>query len=223
MTSSGVVVIHSARLVSDGRVTEQGWVRFDGDLISAVGTGSGWQDTADLDAAELIDAEFVDAGGQWLTPGFIDIHNHGGGGAAFDGGADAIQTAMAFHTAHGSTRFVLSVVTAPLDSLEAELRGIASLMRDEHRILGSHLEGPFLDPDHRGAHNPAFLKLADPDAVDRLLEAADGTLRQITIAPELPGGMDAVRRFSSAGAAVAVGHTGADYEQTLAAFDAGAS
>jgi N-acetylglucosamine-6-phosphate deacetylase len=207
--------------VTDGAVVDAGWLLFAGSTIAATGAGDTWR--AIVADAQPGSIETVDADGAWLTPGFIDLHGHGGGGAAFDDGPDAIGTAMRMHGDHGTTRFVLSLVTAPLATLESELAVVADVARADRRILGSHLEGPFLDPGHKGAHNPALLVHPTPDSIDRLLAAADGTLRQITIAPEREGGMDAVRRFAEADVAVAVGHTGADYAQTLAAFDAGAS
>ena len=214
-------LIHSARLVTDGAVVEKGWALFDGSSIAATGAGDSWRAiVADAQPESIVE---VDADDAWLTPGFVDIHGHGGGGASFDDGPDAIRTAMALHGHHGTTRFVLSLVTASIDTLERELAAVATLARADPRVLGSHLEGPFLDPAHKGAHNPSLLVQAESDSIDRLLAAAAGTLRQITIAPELRGGMDAVRRFADEGVAVAVGHTGADFGQTLAAFDAGAS
>ena len=212
-------VIHSARLVSEGRTTRDAWVLFDGGLVAATGVGDGWVAAAAGDPAAVV----TDADGGWLTPGFIDLHGHGGGGAAFDDGADAIRTATALHQRHGTTRFVVSLVTATVPDLAERVRGVARLAAEDPRILGSHLEGPFLDVGHKGAHDPALLRSATPADIEGLLEAADGTLRQITLAPELPGGMAAVRAFAAAGVAVAVGHTGADYDQTRAAFDAGAS
>ncbi|WP_417374390.1 N-acetylglucosamine-6-phosphate deacetylase, partial [Glutamicibacter protophormiae] len=88
---------------------------------------------------------------------------------------------------------------------------------------GAHLEGPFLAPDRRGAHDPNALTIPTPDAVDALLAAGDGILRQITIAPELPHALDAIDAFTAAGVYVAVGHTGADHATASAAFDRGAS
>ncbi|MDP9026173.1 MAG: amidohydrolase family protein, partial [Actinomycetota bacterium] len=88
--------------------------------------------------------------------------------------------------------------------------------------LGSHLEGPFLAPGQRGAHNADFLREPDPDAVESLLAAAAGTLRQLTIAPELPGALEVISELAVSGVTVAVGHTEADLETTRAAFDAGA-
>ena len=212
-------VIHSARLVSEGRILHDGWVRFEDDTIAEVGTGDDWRSSVAGDRPVAV----TDADGAWLTPGFVDIHNHGGGGASFDDGEDSILTALAMHQRHGTTRFVLSLVTAPVEDLAVRLAGIAAMAADDPRILGSHLEGPFLDVGHRGAHDPALLRPSSSANIDILLGAAGGTLRQITIAPELPGGLDAVRAFTAAGVAVAVGHTAADYGQTLAAFDAGAS
>jgi N-acetylglucosamine-6-phosphate deacetylase len=211
-------VIHSARLVSEGSVRPDGWVRFEGETIAATGVGDEWR--IEIGGGDSV--VVTDAAGGWLTPGFIDIHGHGGAAASYDDGPESIGRALDLHQQHGTTRAVISLVTAPLDLLAERVGEIAELAGRDPRVLGSHLEGPFLDVGHKGAHDPALLRSATPADIDLLLDAARGTLRQITIAPELPGGMDAVRAFSSAGVAVAVGHTAADYAQTLAAFDAGA-
>ena len=206
-------VIHSARLVSSGQVVENGWVLFAGDRIAATGQG----DT--FPGGDTV----IDAAGRWLTPGFIDIHGHGGGGMAFDAGADGIRTALALHRSHGTTRSVLSLVTASLPDLERQLGAIADAAGTDPLILGSHLEGPFLADAHRGAHDPTLLRSADRGSIDRLLQAANGTLVQVTLAPELPGGMDALRQLVDASVVVAVGHCAADYDVAMAAFGAGAS
>jgi N-acetylglucosamine-6-phosphate deacetylase len=219
-------LIHSARLVSDGRVTENGWVLFDGGRIARV--GSGMPPVAEPGpVAELVEATtaetVVDARGRWLAPGFIDIHCHGAGGAAFDEGAGSIRTALAVHRAHGTTRSVLSLVTAALPDLERQLEVIAAVARSDELVLGAHLEGPFLEVEHKGAHDQRLLSSPTGSAIDRLLAAGDGRIRQITIAPELPGGMAALDRFVTAGVAVAIGHTGTDYETAREAFERGAT
>ena len=89
-------------------------------------------------------------------------------------------------------------------------------------MLGSHLEGPFLALARKGAHDPECLKDPVPELVEQLLDAADGSLRQITIAPELPHGIDAIGRFAAAGVVPAVGHCDADYDMAKRGFDAGA-
>lgn len=215
---AGSRVIHSARLVSEGRITEDAWVRSEGGLVTAVGTGAGWEE-----ADAVIDAAAEAGSGAVLTPGFVDVHGHGGGGASFDDGAEAIRTARALHRAHGTTRAVVSLVTAPLEDLERRVAEIAALTRTDADILGSHLEGPFLDPAHHGAHEPSLLRDPDTEAVARLLAAGEGTIRQVTIAPELPGGLEAIAQIVAAGAAAAIGHTSADGELAAAAFDAGAT
>lgn len=208
-------LIHSARLVTGGRVVEDGWVLFEGDRISATGQGT-------VDARHG-GTDTIDAAGRWLTPGFIDIHCHGGGGAAFDDDAGGIATALEVHRRHGTTRSVLSLVTAPLASLEHQLGVIADALAADPLVLGAHLEGPFLDAGHRGAHDPALLRAPDRGSIERLLAAGRGCIRQVTLATELPGGMTAIRQFVDAGVAVAVGHSDASYDAASAAFDAGAS
>ena len=208
-------VIHSVRLVDDGRVTDDAWVAFTDGVVAARGSGGGWR--------AVTAAETVDGAGAWLTPGFIDLHGHGGGGAAFDDGIDAIRAARNVHRAHGTTRAVLSLVTASVDDLVPRIAAIAAAADADATILGSHLEGPFLDPAHKGAHTESLLQPPDPDAIARLVEAGRDTVRQVTLAPELPGGLAAIAQFVEAGVVAAVGHTSATAETAAAAFDAGAT
>jgi N-acetylglucosamine-6-phosphate deacetylase len=208
-------VLHSARLVDGGAVTADAWVAFDDGVVTATSIDDSWR--------VLPAADVVDLAGAYLTPGFLDIHGHGGGGAAFDDGVEAIATARAVHRASGTTRAVVSLVTASIEDLCARVAAVADLAEADPTILGSHLEGPFLDVGHKGAHTAGLLRDPDAASVDALLAAGRGTVRQVTLAPELPGGVDAVRRFVEAGVAVAVGHTDATAEQTAAAFDAGAT
>lgn len=211
-------VIHSVRLIDGGTVTEDGWVAFQDGVVLRTGTGDEWRALAPGDTGVAFDGE-----GAFLAPGFVDIHGHGGGGAAFDDGAEAIRTARALHRAHGTTRAVLSLVTASVDDLADRVAVIAELAEADPTILGSHLEGPFLDPGHKGAHTESLLRAPDAAAIARLVDAGRGTVRQVTLAPELPGGLDAVSQFVAAGVAVAVGHTDATEDDAFAAFDAGAT
>lgn len=221
--SAAQTLIHSARLVTSGRVIENGWVLFDGDQVAAVGEGSRPAWPTDADPSRVSGTVTIDAGGRWLTPGFIDIHCHGGGGAVFDEDADGIATALEVHRRHGTTRSVLSLVTAPLASLEHQLGVIADTVATDPLVLGAHVEGPFLDVRQKGAHDPALLRPPDPDSIEGLLAAGRGCIRQVTLAAELPGGMAAIRQFVDAGVMVAVGHSDASYDAARAAFDAGAS
>ncbi len=206
-------LVHSVRLVDDGRVADDAWVLFEAGRVAARGTGA-QRPHAD---------EIVDGGGGCLTPGFIDIHGHGGAGAAYDDGPVAIAQGRALHRAHGTTRAVISLVTASIEDLAARAAMVADLAETDPTILGSHLEGPFLDPGHKGAHTESLLRAPDAAAVAALLEAGRGTIRQVTLAPELPGADDAIAALVTAGVAVAIGHTDADAAAAQRAIDAGAT
>lgn len=217
-SATGSLVIHSARIIDRGEIVDDGWVRIENGVVAARGTGSTW-----APADDVVDATAAAGPGALLTPGFIDIHGHGGAGASFDDGVEAIRIGRDLHRAHGTTRAVVSLVTASLESLASSVAIIADLVETDTDILGSHLEGPFLDPGHHGAHEPSLLRHPVASDVARLLEAGRGTVRQVTIAPELPGGLDAIRQIVAAGSAAAVGHTDADAAMAVAAFEAGAS
>ncbi|HEY8911879.1 N-acetylglucosamine-6-phosphate deacetylase [Lacisediminihabitans sp.] len=206
------ILFHGARKLDITGQVDDFWMLVQGEGILATGSGK------DLPPA----SETVDVAGRWMVPGFIDLHGHGGGGHAYDDGPAAIGGALAAHRAHGTTRTVLSLVANPMAQLRESLGVIADLAESDPLVLGSHLEGPFLATDRRGAHNPEFLLDPSPYRVDELLEASRGTLRQVTIAPELPNALDAIDVLVEAGVVVAVGHTDATFEGTMEAFDRGA-
>ncbi len=161
--------------------------------------------------------------GRWALPGFIDMHVHGGGGASFtDGGPDDARRAAAFHRAHGTTRIIASLVTAPIDELERRSAMLAELA-DAGVIDGIHLEGPFLSAARCGAQNPRYLTLPDVAAFTRLQASSRGWLRMITVAPELPGATEVIRAAAAAGVIAAAGHTDASAEATAEAIAAGLS
>ncbi|MBY0174634.1 N-acetylglucosamine-6-phosphate deacetylase, partial [Micrococcus luteus] len=136
-------------------------------------------------------------------------------------GAAAARAAAAAHARAGTTTVVASLVTDEVDALAAQLTALTPL-RAEGVLAGVHLEGPWLSPLHCGAHRAASLRAPAPDDVARLVEAGAGSLAMVTLAPELPGALDAVGRLAEAGVLVAIGHTDASYEVTRAAIEAGA-
>ncbi|MEJ7794487.1 MAG: N-acetylglucosamine-6-phosphate deacetylase [Nocardioides sp.] len=205
------LLVAAGRVVTPARTFAPGWVHIEGDQIAAVGPGEPPR-PPDLD---LPDGTIV--------PGFVDTHVHGGGGASFDGGDPAeVERAVLAHRAHGTTTMLASLVTDTVDGLIASSARLADLV-DDGLVAGIHLEGPWLSPQHQGAHDPALLTVPDDRAVGRLLEAMHVHLRMVTLAPELPGAPDAIRRLVSAGVVVAIGHTDATYDQARAALDAGAA
>jgi N-acetylglucosamine-6-phosphate deacetylase len=210
--ATALAVLANARVVTPGGVIENGWVSVADGRIAAVGAS---------DAPS--DARTVDLDGAWLLPGFVDLHMHGGGGHDVTASPDAMAGAVAFHRAHGTTSTLISLVTAPVEQLREQVTWAAALTRTTGGVLGAHLEGPFLSHARCGAQNAAYLRLPDRDAFADLLAAADGTLRSMTIAPELPGALELVADVVAAGTVAALGHSDATYAQARAAIDAGAS
>jgi len=201
-------------------------------IVTPAGPVEGWLEVADGRIERLVVGSVepppdhaVDLGGGWLVPGFLDLHCHGGAGADFGSGrAEELTRASAFHERHGSTGLLASLVTAPVAELCTQLAAVADLVElGSTNVLGAHLEGPFLSGARCGAQNPDHLIAPDVGAFADLLAAARGTLRMITIAPELPGALKLIDAVVAAGVVAAVGHTDASYAQACAAFERGAS
>ena len=205
------MLLTAQQVVTPARVHAPGWLDVDGDRIVDGGEGPPPR-PADLDL-----------GDSTLVPGFVDAHVHGGGGASFDAGTDdAVRTTVGAHLAAGTTTMMASLVTDTVDALESRVVRLAAAVADG-LVAGIHLEGPWLSPKQAGAHDTALLRDPEPADVARLLAAGDGAVRMVTLAPELPGGLDTVRRLTAAGVVAAVGHTDATYDVAREALDAGAS
>ena len=211
-----MLILHGATLVTGTTVIDRGSVTIDDGVLTAV-------DPLEQAAPPAPDAEIIDLTDHWVLPGFVDLHNHGGGGGSYTtGDPDSARQACAFHRAHGTTTTLASMVTAPVDHLARDIAVLAELVQDG-LLAGIHLEGPFISPNRRGAHDPAHLCDPDPAALRTLIDAGGGTVRMATIAPELPGGLDTIRMLVAEGVIAAVGHTDADTAVAAAAFAAGAS
>ena len=178
---------------------------------------------ATIAANDPVQASTLDLPGHWILPGFVDIHVHGGGGASFSSGrTQDILTVIDTHRRHGTTTMLASTVTGDLDDL-ARQAAFLSELAEQGDLAGVHFEGPFISPHRCGAHKPSLLRDPDPAEVRKLLDASRGAARMVTLAPELPGGLDSVRLLAEQGVIAAVGHTDAAYEATLRAIDAGAT
>ena len=180
---------------------------------------------AAVDAPPTPDCRVVDLAGKMLVPGFLDIHTHGGGGIdvnAADGSGFAAVSR--FFAAQGTTGWLCSILT---DSEERTLRSIARARAAMDapvlgaRLLGIHLEGPFLSPDYKGAMPEHLLRAGDAALFRRYQDAAGGSVRYLTVAPEVPGVVEMIEEISDR-VTVAIGHSGADYETAIRAIDAGA-
>jgi len=176
----------------------------------------------EIDGPTIIDVAATNrAGADIIVPGFVDMHCHGGGGHTFTQGdaADA-AAAAAFHLRHGTTTMLASLVSSPFELMRAATAAFRPLVADG-TIAGIHFEGPYLSGARCGAQNPAFLRDPSLTELTTLVELSAGAIRLVTIAPELPGALEAIRYLTGNGVVAALGHTDATYEQTLAGVAAG--
>ncbi|MFC9808238.1 N-acetylglucosamine-6-phosphate deacetylase [Streptomyces griseoaurantiacus] len=212
------MVLAGARTVLPTGIVDDGRVLVEGTRITATGDAGRPPHSTTGPGAPVVDLT-----GHWLVPGFVDLHNHGGGGASFtSGSAEDVLTGIRTHREHGTTTLLASTVTEETDEL-VQRAGLLSELAEQGDLAGIHFEGPFISPCRKGAHSAALLRDPDPAEVRKLVDAARGQARMVTLATELPGGLDSVRLLAEQGVIAAVGHTDATYEQTLAAIDAGAT
>lgn len=158
-----------------------------------------------------------------MTTGFTDIHCHGGGGYSFsDPNPENIQKVIDTHRAHGTTTQVASLVTEPIEKLKIQIKNLLPFV-DSGSLAGIHLEGPYLSPAKCGAHDPRLLRSPKIDEIASLIDVAQGKISMVTIAPELPGAIEAIRFLTEQKVTVAIGHSDATYDQARSAIDAGAT
>ena len=165
--------------------------------------------------------DVVDLDGNYLAPGFIDLHVHGAlGRDTMDSSADAFRTISDFHASGGTTSLLLTTATAPMDNIVDVLKAVRDCRSSVSAIAGVHLEGPFISKSRCGAQRAEFIQDPSPDDVRRLLEYAD-VIKRITIAPELPGALEAIESFHAHRISVSGGHSDAWDEDAHAAFEHG--
>jgi N-acetylglucosamine-6-phosphate deacetylase len=158
-----------------------------------------------------------------VLPGFVDLHVHGGDGADIMDAGGAASTVARLHVKHGTTSLLATTLTAPIEDLErafADLSRVGGSINSGARILGVHLEGPYINENKLGAQ-PAFTRPFDITEVLRLHQLFP--IRLITLAPEIVGGIDAIRALTAAGFRIQLGHSNASYETAKSALDAGAT
>ena len=203
---------------------ENGWIFADGRFVRG---GFSVENGQFAHVLEDVPGPAEDLDGALVIPGLVDIHVHGCAGADFSDGDYAGLVRMARYLARrGATSFAPASMTLPYDALDKAFHAAARLRReglaDGARLMGIQMEGPFLSREKRGSQNPAYLRLPDWDRFLRLYDAAEGLLRIVDVAPELPGAVEFTRRASEK-CRVSVAHTAAGYDQAAAVFDAGAT
>jgi N-acetylglucosamine-6-phosphate deacetylase len=216
--------IHASRILTPDEEISDGVIVVEGSRIAAIGH----RDEMRLPPGAV---DYV-ATGMTVVPGFVDVHIHGAGGHdVMEGDARALDRITSTVARHGTTSIVATTVTAPVEETCRSLQGIARYIRAHENaesdglaaeILGIHLEGPFISKARRGVHPPDALAKPSVATLGKLIEAADGLVKIVTLAPELPGALELIAAAVAAKIVAAIGHTDADYDQARAAIHAGA-
>ncbi len=212
------ILIRNVCLVLPDRLLPDAWLTVSGSAISAFGTGP---------VPEGVPAEVIDGQGKYLSPGFIDIHTHGAGGADFmDGTAEAFVTAAMEHLRHGTTTLVPTTLTCSPEELDRSFccyqTAAEALKGKGPNLAGMHLEGPFFSAEQAGAQDPEYLQVPTPENVCAILKHSSQIAR-ISAAVELPGSLELGDELKKRGILAAIGHSNAEYEDVAAAVQHGFS
>ena len=201
------------RIVTPFQMIEEGQIEIQESTIQYVGQ------------RRSSNGEITDYGGSWIVPGFIDIHVHGlAGYDAMDKDPDSIKQISKHLAQKGVTGFLATTQTSPYEEIIEALKRIkhAKQKVPGANVLGSHLEGPYISPHRIGAQQE-YIRKPVIEELETLLNASEGTLRLVTLAPEVDNGLEAVRYLRENGVVVSAGHTDASYTEANDAFEAGVS
>ena len=194
-----------------------------GQILTPDGWLNGTIRFTDTITALSADSSGAESAGPYILPGFIDLHVHGAGGKDTMEAGDAVSLIARQHARHGTTSMLATTMTAPLADIEAALQAIQPLLLKRPagtaRVLGVHLEGPYINPGKLGAQ-PDFAGVGSLEQVQRL--AAIAAIKLVTVAPEIPGHLELVRQLCAIGMVVQIGHTLGTYEDGVAALACGA-
>ena len=215
------LIITNGTVVTD-KLIENGTVVTIGDRIMLVAGEE--EGRRILEAASPHVFRIIDAQGGYIAPGLIDVHMHGAGGSELmDGTEEALETMARFLARSGTVAFLPSTVTAAEDKTRAVCELVAGFedLEDGAEVLGIHLEGPYINEKYKGAQYGPAIRPASLDELEELHRILGEKLRLVTLAPEVPGSLEAIAWLRERGVTVSIGHTNATYEEALAGFKQG--
>jgi len=214
------LAVTAGRVMTPDQVILDGVVLVEGSRILEVGSRAAVRFSRD-------EFDVLDRSRHLLAPGFIDVHIHGAlGRDVMEGTTEALEAISRFLATHGTTSFLATTMTA---SPIATLQAVEALGRQVDRplpgarMLGLHLEGPFINPEKRGAHSASHIRPPSTLILEQLLARSGHRVKLITLAPEVEGSLELIRFARSRGVVVSLGHSNATLEETVAAIDLGAA
>lgn len=203
------MIIQVSSAIVDGSLLGNTWIESSDGVITSVNPGIHSNPDTTINGV--------------LIPGFVDIHCHGGGGHYFSATSpDSITAAIKAHKKAGTTSLVASLVSESIDDLKIQIQRLIPFY-NRGEIVGVHLEGPYLSHARCGAHEPSLLIDPTVEQLKELIAIGQGSIKMVTIAPELNGALDTIKYLASVGVIVAVGHTEGNFKDASAATDNGAS
>lgn len=213
------LIITNGKIILPDKPVEEGTVICEDGKITAI-----LKKTDTFPQQRSIETETIDAKGNYVSPGFIDIHTHGGGGFDFmDGTVDAYLGAAEAHAKFGTTALLPTTLAGSLEELMKTF-SVYKIAKQKNKkgaaFLGLHLEGPYFSYNQRGAQDPKYLRNPDPEEYNRILETCDDIVRW-SLAPELEGAVEFGRVLTSKNILPSIAHSDAIYEQVVEAFHAG--
>lgn len=206
-------------LILPDRVVENGLLAYEGGRIAGV-----WD--LEREAAPAHDPRETTRWERgYIAPGYVDLHVHGGGGGDFmDGDPESVVAITTAHARYGTTGLLATTLTAPEEAITRAFRAVKAAPRRGARVLGFHVEGPFINVKLKGAQDERYVRAASTAEIDRWLAEGDGEDRwHVTLAPEIEGAVDAIRHLAGKGAVISAGHTECTHAQLQCACEAGLS
>jgi N-acetylglucosamine-6-phosphate deacetylase len=211
------VVIENGTVMTPSEAIEKGVVVFEDGKITAVGQ----RNRVKVPRS----ARVIDASGKIVAPGFVEIHVHGGKGRdVMDASYEAVKDIAKFLVSHGTTSFVPTTISAPRSDLLRAVEAVKKAMEkgtDGAEVLGAHLEGPYINPEKRGAHDADYVRLPSLDEFEEIWEASNRAVKIVTLAPELEGSKMLIQRLRELGIVASIGHSNATYTQAVDAMKRG--
>ena len=213
-----MLYVLTGKMINNGCLYHDNVITTDGERIA---------DIFPYEDGKIDGKNIIDLRGLTVVPGFIDLHMHGAMGYdVMDASYEALEAMSVFKVNEGCTSFCPTTITAPMEKIEKAVMNIRSAIdrgTSGAKILGAYLEGPWINPEWKGAHPEEHIRTPDMTEINRIINTGNGCVKSIIIAPDTEGAVDVIKAVTDMGVQVRLGHTGASYDEAKLAVEAGAN